>query len=204
MIYGVFGGSFDPPHMSHVLAALWALETGEVDRVLVIPCGQHALGKSPGASFEDRMEMCRRAFARLAASVEVLDIEGRRAEVSYTIDTLRALAAARPGSQWRLLIGTDILNETHRWRAWDEIRRVAPPLVVPRMTGQTDEAATETSKASPEKRAAGSPDGDLRALSSRQLRRRLGDGENPVGLLPASVLDYIRRRGLYGASDCAS
>ncbi len=181
MIYGFFGGSFDPPHMSHVLACLWALETGLVERILLVPCAQHALGKEIQASFEDRMEMCRRAVRRLDRWVEVLDIEGHRQEVSYTIDTLNELHKERPGAEWRLVIGSDILEESSRWKAWDQVERLAPPLVVPRLTGQGGSEAG----------------GDLRALSSSELRRRLAAADLPPGVLPAGVLAYIRERKLY-------
>jgi len=186
MNFGVFGGSFDPPHVSHALACLWAVETGEVDRVLVVPCGQHALGKELQTSFDDRMEMCRRAFARLEAFVEILDIEGRRGGASYTVDTLRALQEQRPGHGWRLLIGSDILEEADRWKSWEEIERRAPPLVIPRMTAEMEEL--------------GGTD-DLRLLSSTWLRDRLEKGDLPPGLIAHSVLAFIQERGLYRSTD---
>lgn len=178
-----FGGAFDPPHMSHVLAALWALETGEVDRVFVIPSGQHPFGKQPGAGFGDRMELCRLAFHRLGDAVEVLDIEGRREGITYTIDTLRDLAQQRPGATWRLLVGSDNIEASRKWRAWDEIVRIAPPLVVPRMTASAQ---------------AGAPETDLTALSSTWIRERLrARAHIPTGLVPHRVLDYIHTHGLY-------
>ena len=62
---GIFGGTFDPPHCSHAMALLWALQSGEVDRVLVIPAARHPFGKDPGASYDDRLEMCRLMAAEL-------------------------------------------------------------------------------------------------------------------------------------------
>ncbi len=204
MNLGIFGGSFDPPHVSHVLACLWALETGALDRIFVIPCLRHALGKQPAASFEDRVEMCRLAVARLERWVEVLDIEGRRNEVSYTIDTIRLLQAKRPGHCWRLLIGEDILEQAPRWKMWEEVVRLAPPLVVPRMVGERPgnsgaEASSNGESSFAQSRAPeNQPPPDLRALSSTWLRERLAEGEIPEGVLPNSVAAFIRRRGLYG------
>ena len=61
-VLAVFGGSFDPPHVAHVLVAAWAHATAGADRVLVVPAGAHPFGKK-SASFEDRVAMCERAFA---------------------------------------------------------------------------------------------------------------------------------------------
>ena len=70
----VYGGSFDPPHIAHVLVASWALAMGEVDSVIVLPTLEHALGKTAGASFEQRLAMCERAFACLRG-VQVSGLE---------------------------------------------------------------------------------------------------------------------------------
>ena len=67
--WGLFGGSFDPPHRAHVLVVAWALMEATLDRILVIPTARHAFGKQPGASFEDRVAMCRLAFSLFPAGV---------------------------------------------------------------------------------------------------------------------------------------
>ena len=187
MIYGFFGGAFDPPHLSHTLACLWALETGEIEQILVAPCARHPFGKQPEASFEDRIEMCRIAFERLAPWIEIVDIEARRAGVSYTIDTLRALQEQRPCATWRLLIGSDNLEQSAKWKDWDALTQLAPPLVVPRMTGDCLEARGANPASTM----------DLRSLSSTFLRGQLAQGVSPTGLISAKVLEYIRARNLY-------
>lgn len=186
MRLGVFGGSFDPPHLSHALACHWALESGVADRVLMIPCARHVFEKRLNAPFEDRLEMCRLAVRRLAPWVEVLDLESRREGASYTIETLRALRPQYPADEFRLLIGSDLLGEVARWRDWEEIQRLAPPVVIPRLTGEPPPRAD--TPASP----------DLSALSSTWIRERLARGEIPEGAISASVTAYIVRRGLYG------
>jgi nicotinate-nucleotide adenylyltransferase len=179
---GVFGGTFDPPHLSHAMACFWALESGEVDRVMIVPVGRHAYGKAPIASFEHRLAMCRIAVARLGAAVVVSDIEGRRSGVSYMVDTLRILAEEHPGDRFRLLAGTDIINDIPNWREGAEVVRLAPPLEIPRpLRGELFEQRP----------------GALPYISSTDVRSALL-GSNPANkLLGAEVRAYIEKHRLY-------
>lgn len=179
MNIGVFGGSFDPPHICHVLACHYALAMAELDKVVVIPCYRHPLGKTM-APYEDRLEMCRLAFADLGGSLEVSDIESRLGEVSYTIDTLRALAGEHPGAQWRLIVGSDILDEASRWKDFGEIQRAAPLLVLPRGASAPSESPFQF------------PD-----LSSTAIRDALSRGEASSETVPRRVLDFVKSRSLY-------
>ncbi|OPZ10733.1 MAG: Nicotinate-nucleotide adenylyltransferase [candidate division BRC1 bacterium ADurb.BinA364] len=183
MILGIYGGSFDPPHLCHVFAAHYALAAGEIERVLVAPCFTHPFGKSL-APFHDRIAMCRLAMEALGGRVEVSDIESRRPGPSYTIDTIRALASERPADRFRLIVGSDILDEAPKWRAFDEIRRLAPLIVVPRGP-RPNGAATLFS---------------LPDVSSTAIRDALRQGRPAGDALPRNVLDYIFANGLYGAS----
>jgi nicotinate-nucleotide adenylyltransferase len=184
MRLGVFGGTFDPPHRSHVFAVLWALQSGEVDRVLMVPTAEHAFGKQPTASFQHRLEMCRLAVREIAEGLVVVsDTEGRRQGTSYMVDTLRALEAEHPGAPLRLIVGSDILGEMHLWREPEEVKRLAPLLIVPRL-GHAD----------------GDELGQLPRLSSTDVRRVLEAGDDASHLVPHRVLEYIRAHGLYSAS----
>jgi nicotinate-nucleotide adenylyltransferase len=173
MRLAIFGGSFDPPHVAHLLAAVYVLET-------------HAFGKAP-APYEDRLEMCRRAFATLGDRVVVSDLEreiaGPDGHPSYTIETVQALAAKRPGSAFRLIIGADILAETHKWHRFAELEQLAPPLVIGRQ-GFAWPADREKLV-------------ELPAVSSTEVRARLTMGESAAALVPARVLEYVSERGLY-------
>lgn len=181
---GVFGGTFDPPHRSHVFAVLWALQSGEVDRVLVVPTAEHAFGKRPGAAFGQRLEMCRLAMQELAEGlVEISDLEGRRDGPSYMVDTLRSLHAEHPESNLRLIVGSDILAEMHLWKKPEEVQRLAPLLVVPRL-GHASENDL----------------GQLPRISSTDVRGMIGCGEEVGHLVPHRVLAFIRDNGLYRPS----
>ncbi len=180
MRIAIFGGSFDPPHMAHVMSVAVALSSGEVDRVLAVPCYQHVFGK-PLEAFEHRLEMTRAALALFGARAEVSDVERLLGGPSRTLNTLQALGGRHPDWEMRLLIGTDILAEKDSWHRFDEVVRLAPPLIVGR-SGYDDDAHT---------------DYQLPAISSTEVRARLADGRPVVHLVPASVVEYIRNHGLY-------
>lgn len=180
MRLAVFGGSFNPPHLAHQMAALAALESGAVDVVWMIPTFQHAFAKEL-APFADRVEMCERLAAPLGARVVVSRIEAELGGESRTLVTLERLAALLPEARLRLLIGADILAETASWHRWDRVIELAPPLVFGR-AGHPESAGCDLV---------------LPDISSTEIRRRLAAGEDVGGLLPEAVRTYIVGRGLY-------
>ncbi len=180
----LLGGSFNPPHVAHQMICLWALSTGQADEVWLIPCYQHPFGK-PLCAFRHRLEMCRRAAALLPAGrVRVLPVEEELGGESRTLYTVQHLVGQHPDCQFRLLIGADILGEQSSWYRFDELARLAPPLVIGR-----------SGYPSP----AGVP--ELPAISSTRIRELLRCGQPAAAWLPAGVLDYIRAEGLYGLGD---
>ena len=104
---GLFGGSFNPPHVCHALATLWALQTHGLDEVWWVPTYQHAFGKDL-VSFEHRLEMCRRA-TRALGQVQIHDIERRMGGESRTIDTVEVLTQENPGVKFWLIVGTALI-----------------------------------------------------------------------------------------------
>ena len=176
----IYGGSFDPPHLGHVLSVAWALSAADIDEVWVIPTWEHAFGKSHGASFETRMEMCQLAFAPFRG-VTCLDIERELGGVSRTLDTLEALGQRHPNAGLRLWVGADVLSTVDRWHRWDDIVALAPPLVV----GREGYPASKDCPIS-------IPD-----VSSTDVRAALETGGELHGLVPAAVIARIRAQGLY-------
>ena len=130
MRVAVFGGSFNPPHLGHVLAGTYILATGVVDHVLVVPAYRHAFGK-PLAPFPLRMALTEAAFSCVAQS-SVDPIEYELSGESRSIHTLTALARLHPTWRMRLVVGTDVVAESHKWFRFDEIVQLAPLLVLPR------------------------------------------------------------------------
>lgn len=178
----VFGGSFDPPHCVHVMAVSYALACTPCREAWIIPCFTHAFGKEL-ASYEARMEMCHAAFSLFGKRVRILDVESTLPPPSYTVHTLRHLAQAHPGRTFRLIIGSDILPETREWKEWDEVTRLAPPIIMQRVGAPpSTEALTPLF-----------PD-----VSSSDVRRRLAGGVDVDDLVPDEVLRIIRSKGLYG------
>jgi nicotinate-nucleotide adenylyltransferase len=181
----LFGGSFNPPHVAHQLVALLVLETQGVDELLFVPTWKHPFAKAL-ASFDDRVAMTTLAAAALGPRASVSRIEHDLAQrpdfvASRTLDTVVALEEAHPDTQYRLVIGADILGETDKWYRWDELARRAPPIVVGRP-------------------GFASPPGAVPAIigvSSTEIRASHARGGDAMGLLPASVLRYIAERGLY-------
>lgn len=136
----IFGGSFNPPHTAHVLLVRAALVHADgAARVIVVPTFTHAFGKQL-APYQDRVEMCRLAFAppllpaELAERVEISDIERKLSGVSYTVETVRELRRRMPGVELRLLMGGDLASECATWRESDELFRLARPMFVARKT----------------------------------------------------------------------
>jgi len=178
--YAIFGGSFNPPHVAHQMVCLYVLETEPVDVVLVVPTFRHPFDKQL-AAYEHRLEMARLAIAPLADRAAVSDIErSLGGEASLTLHTLEALAAAHPGASLRLIIGSDILPEREKWYRWEDIERLAPPIVVARAGFPVAGAPVE-----------------LPAISSTEVRARLARGETGLPLVPRAVSAYIQAHGLY-------
>ncbi len=180
MRIGVFGGTFDPPHLGHLELASIALESGLVDRVMFVPCLRHALGKAP-AGFEHRFAMCK-ALVEVEGNMEVSDIESRLDTGGRTLDLLKALGREFPDDNLRLLAGTDIYHERDRWYRFDEVARLAPPIYVERLGA--DSIPHETLAAPQE-------------VSSQEIRRAVFEGRVPKEWITEAVAAYIARHHLY-------
>jgi len=187
---GLFGGSFDPVHSAHVALARLALDQLGLDEVRWIPAGQPWQKTRRLTAASDR-----EAMVRLAIEGErrfVLDrIELRRSGVSFTLDTVRELEAAEPGTEWVLILGQDQYATLHTWHDWRELiarvtlavanRPDAKPEVNPQIAREPHHSLTLP----------------MMDVSSTEVRRRVAAGESIAGLVPEAVASYIERRGLY-------
>ncbi|MBU6233013.1 MAG: nicotinate (nicotinamide) nucleotide adenylyltransferase [Acidobacteria bacterium] len=178
---GLFGGTFDPPHLGHLAAlrAVWA--THLVDHILVTVAGDPYLksGTTTVASAEVRLAMAHAAFDGLPG-VEVSDLEVRREGPTYTIDTVEALSAE--GTTISLIVGADVVGQLPRWREAARLAELVDVVVLPR-----DGSPTTL----PPGWRGSVIDMDPVDVSSTEVRRRLENGENPADLVPASVVPWL-------------
>ncbi|BAM03878.1 nicotinate (nicotinamide) nucleotide adenylyltransferase [Phycisphaera mikurensis] len=196
----VFGGTFDPPHRGHttlpprVAAALGAT------RLLYVPAGRSPFKldheQSPPA---DRLAMLRLAVRGLeAVEVDATEAEAGDDRPSYTVQTLRRLAAERPDERFALLIGTDQLFVFPQWHAAEALAALAPPAVMVRPPAGRAAAAAWLDHEAPRwlRDAATLVDVPEVDASSTAIRAALRRGERPPSLA-AEVAEYARRRNLY-------
>lgn len=190
---GVFGGSFDPVHTGHLIMAEYVADRLRLEKVTFIPAGLPAHKRDRAlASFGHRCAMIRKAI-RGNPRLSVSTIEGDRGGVSFTADTLEAMA--RKGTSLIFIMGQDSLAEFHTWHEPDRIVRVARLAVVPRRGGARQPAPRL--RASWRRRVV-MLDPPRIDISSTEIRRRLRTGKSVRYRVPDPVLSHIRRHGLYG------
>lgn len=189
MRIGLFGGTFDPPHVGHLLAASDAFEALELDRLVFIPNAVQPLkaGQSGGviAPAPDRLEMVRR-LCHGDARFTCDSIEVDRGGLSFTIDTLRAYRAQFPDAALFLLIGEDVVESLPSWRESHELFKLAALIVLTR--GEADPEAGWQWRRVNARRV---------DVSSTEIRARVRAGQSLAGFVPERVAAYITERGLY-------
>lgn len=174
MRVAVYGGSFDPPHVGHAMVAAWLRWTDRCDEVWLVPSFGHPFAKR-SAPYAARVRMCE-ALARELPAARVSTVESTLPTPSYTIDTLRALAAAHPGHTFRLVVGADVVPETPRWRSWDAIEREFAPIVVGRAGYPLPPGSIE-----------------FPGVSSTRIRAAAGREDPELdALVPAAILEDVR------------
>ena len=194
---GILGGTFNPPHVAHLLCAQEALDQLGLDLVVLMPAAvpphKEAQG-DPGAGA--RVEMCRLAVAgEPRFSVSTLEVE--RGGPSYTVDTLRELHEKAPGDDLTFIVGGDMAHSLPTWREPAEVVRLARLGVAEREGLARADILERLAE------VAGAPERvDFFELprvdvSSSLIRRRVADGRPIRYLVPDAVAGYIAQRGLY-------
>lgn len=194
MRIGVFGGSFDPPHIGHLLVVIDAMEQLALDRIILVPAAQQPLKQgmvqSPPAQ---RLAMVR-ALVGDDPRFEVDPLEITRGGLSFTVETLGTLAARLPGAELFLLAGADVLQTFAKWRDPETVRRQATLVVLTR--GGEGSAPTVVPPDFPGGAPLLLPTRRV-DVSSTEVRARLSAGRSIRGFVPESVVDHIRSAGLY-------
>ena len=185
----VFGGSFDPVHNGHVMIARSALAELELDRLIVMPAAQSPFkpdqALAPAAA---RMEMLRAAFSG-EPEIEISSWELDRGGVSYSIETLRALAAEHPEAQLFYLIGADHVATLPQWREADALAAAATFVVVPR-PGAPEEGF-------PQPFSGRYLQGKPMAISASEIRDRLRAGRSVANFVPPPVAQLLNSMQIY-------
>ena len=198
----VFGGTFDPIHLGHLLLAEACREQARLDQVWFMPAAlsPHKVALRAPASAHDRAEMVRLAIGG-HTPFQVSELELEREGLSYTVDTLETLRREYPQDEWFLLLGGDALADFPRWRAPARICELATPLVVSRPGATPPDlqllapflpaAATTPPR---ESLLVNMPQVDI---SSTDIRDRVAQGHSIRFRVPRAVEAYIQAHGLY-------
>jgi nicotinate-nucleotide adenylyltransferase len=192
---GIFGGTFDPPHTGHLLAASDAVEALELDLLWFVPNATQPLKGGVHGSPRQRLEMVR----LLAAGDDRFDVdpmEIERSGVSYTVDTLVAFAERFPDAVRFLFIGADVVGTFDQWRQPRRIRELAEVVVLCRSSAHEPAAAAERSAPAT---LAGARWLNTRRVdvSSTEVRDRVHNGKSIRGFVPDAVAAYIAAARLY-------
>lgn len=205
MKIGVYGGTFDPPHLGHSKAALAAIEGLELDRLLLIPAAwpPHKALPQAGATAQQRLEMTRLMADGLGLElgaynrVETLDVELQRQGPSFTVDTLRQLKETYPQDQLYLLMGTDMLASFPTWRDPETIAQLAHLVAFARNPGEESQLSAQAKTLADTLQAQVTIlPLEATPLASSQLRERLVQGEGREDVW-CQVYGYILRHGRY-------
>jgi nicotinate-nucleotide adenylyltransferase len=197
---GILGGTFNPPHIGHLVCAQEARAQLALDRVVLMPVHtpphKEALD-DPGP--EVRLALCRAAAAG-DEELEVSTLELDRGGPSYTVDTLRALHGSREGDDLTFIVGGDMASSLPSWREPEVVLELARMAVAEREEHRRHEIAERVGalRGAPERIVFfAMPRLDI---SSSDIRARVAGGRPIRWLVPGAVADEIERRGLYGAT----
>lgn len=192
---GIFGGAFNPPHKGHINLAKEAIEQLKLRKLLIIPTFESPHKATKLAPFDERAEMCRRAFLGISdkCEVEICEIEQELGGISYTINTLRALKKRYDDARFFLLIGGDMLFSFTEWYKYESILKECEVCAAARGGDNFSEMleyATEVGriKVLPT---------NVVDISSTEIREKIQKGEDASEWITEDVRGYIEEKGLY-------
>lgn len=183
------GGTFNPPHVAHLIVAREVQEAVDLEQVILIPTNVHAFKGPASAAPRHRVAMTELAVAG-DSSLSVDRLEIQRGGVSYTVDTVRALREREPDTDWTLILGRDNLEELREWRQAD----VLPDLAAIAITSR---AGLEPPERLPFGGRCTLVDVPSLEISSTAIRERVARGRSIRYWVPPAVEAYIREHGLY-------
>lgn len=198
MRLGIFGGTFDPPHVGHLLAASDAFEALALDRLLFVPANVQPL-KAGATSTPPALRL--RMVELLVGDdprFGVDPVEVERRGISFTVDTLRQLGSAHPGAALHFIVGMDVLESFDRWREPEEVLRLSQLVLVHR-PGSAAAASAALQRIIARGHAQLPRVLETRAIdvSATEIRARVARGLSIHGFVPDAVAAMIASAGLY-------
>jgi nicotinate-nucleotide adenylyltransferase len=194
MRLGLFGGTFDPIHVGHLILAEQCREACALDQVWFVVAGAPPHKREGRTALSHRLEMVRIAIAG-HASFELSELEARRPGPHYSVETLEAVRAGEPEAELFFLIGADSLADLPHWREPARIARLATIVVVNR-PGVAAPMPDFGPDAKPIQQVVVPPIG----VASHDLRQRVAEGRSIRFMVPRGVEAYIATHGLYRAT----
>ena len=185
MKIGILGGTFNPPHIGHIVLAKEIYEKLELDKILLIPTNIPPHKEDEGVSADIRLNMIKLA-AKGQKAFEVTDIELKRGGISYTIDTVNKLKEVYSKDELYLIVGSDLANDFSSWKDFDQLSNLVKIVVA-----QRDKA--------PLKRKNNFIVVNITQIDtcSSDIRELIKEGKSIKGLVDNDVVDYIEKYGLY-------
>jgi nicotinate-nucleotide adenylyltransferase len=199
MRLGIFGGTFDPIHVAHLILAEQCREQGRLDEVRFVVAARPPHKPQPATPFAQRVEMLALAISGQPA-FRVEEVERDRPGPSYTADTLEELHRREPSAELVLIVSSDSLHDFPQWYQPERIVQLAELLVVTRPDNPVLSAEALRAKLRMEPSAAlrmQVVEVPLLAIASRDLRRRLREGRSVRYMIPRAVEAYIADKALY-------
>lgn len=188
---GFFGGSFDPPHLGHLMLGLSFLALESLDELWIVPCDDHAL-KDSVATFSHRLAMCDLSFGRLQ-NAKVIDIEHHLKPPNYTINTIKAISDLRPDLKLLLGLGSDLVSGFASWHQAPALAQMVE-LVIFERVNYPCKVLPELLNNARVHRAYALPDINSTALRN-YLRSNANNERCPY--MDPKIWHYIQEHGLY-------
>lgn len=184
MKIAIFGGTFDPPHIGHMMACYYVLATTDIDEVWIVPSYRHPFGKE-SAPYDMRVKMCEISSEIFCNRVKVFKFEEELGKSSnepvYTIDLLKYLVERFKEHRFYFVIGSDILQETDHWKDFDKIENYAKLIILRRRGVEPSEDYKAV----------------LPDVSSTVIRESIRKSIPVSGLVSNGVLRFIEDNNLY-------
>ncbi len=184
---GIFGGTFDPPHIGHLLLALDALDHLQLERLVLVPAARQPLKQEQAMSEPAHRLAMTRLFAESDPRLEVDALEVDRGGLSFTVDTVRALRRAHPDAEFLLLMGADTAESLPKWREPEALALLVEVAIAGR-GGHRPAPEGFRTQYLPSRRV---------DVSATEIRERVRQGRSIRGFVPDAVAAYIAAHQLY-------